>query len=204
MNRGDETMGTGSALPLSRRDALKGAAVMGLGLLGASALSGCAPSAGGGDAAVGSTAAAVQWDKEVQVLVAGSGTAVHAAIACAERGAESVLVVEKDPAMFGGTSATSGGGYALALLDFNADEGIDDSREKVLEYMKQVGDGRMDGNVQEAFVDNANEFCEFVLATHGWSKWGHTSKAFGDYYELYAGSHGARAVGSLPRLRRRP
>ncbi len=38
MNRGDETMGTGSALPLSRRDALKGAAVMGLGLLGASAL----------------------------------------------------------------------------------------------------------------------------------------------------------------------
>lgn len=188
MSRGDETIETGSALPLSRRDALKGAAVMGLGLLGASALSGCAPSAGGGDAAVGSTAAAVQWDKEVQVLVAGSGTAVHAAIACAERGAESVLVVEKDPAMFGGTSATSGGGYALALLDFNADEGIDDSREKVLEYMKQVGDGRMDENVQEAFVDNANEFCEFVLATHGWSKWGHTSKAFGDYYELYAGS----------------
>ena len=32
--------------------------------------------------------------------------------------------------MFGGTSATSGGGYALALLDFNAEEGIGDTREQ--------------------------------------------------------------------------
>ena len=30
--------------------------------------------------------------------------------------------------MFGGTSATSGGGYALALLGFNEDEGIADTR----------------------------------------------------------------------------
>ena len=54
--------------------------------------------------------------------------------------------------------------------------------------MKLVADGRMDENVQAAFVDNANGFCQFVLKTHGWSKWGHINKAFGDYYELYAGS----------------
>lgn len=188
MNTGKESMGNASGMQLSRRDAIKGAAVMGMGLLGATSLAACAPGKGGDDAAGGAVAGAASWDKEVQVLVAGTGTVVHAAIACAERGAESVLVVEKDSAMFGGTSATSGGGYALAMLDFNADEGIEDTREKVLEYMKLVGDGRMDENVQAAFVDNANEFCRFVLETHGWSKWGHTSKAFGDYYELYQGS----------------
>ena len=54
--------------------------------------------------------------------------------------------------------------------------------------MKLVADGRMDEDVQAAFVDNADEFCQFVLKTHGWSKWGHINQAFGDYYELYAGS----------------
>ncbi len=175
---------------LTRRDALKGAAVAGLGILGAGALAGCAP-LGGEGAQPGQQAAgadATAWDKEVDVLVAGTGTAIHAAVACSEFGSGSILIVEKDPAMFGGTSATSGGGYALALLDFNAEEGIGDTREQVLEYMKLVADGRMDENVQAAFVDNANGFCQFVLKTHGWSKWGHINKAFGDYYELYAGS----------------
>ena len=174
----------------TRRDALKGAAVAGLGILGAGALAGCAPQGGEG-AQPGQQAAgtdAKAWDKEVDVLVAGTGTAVHAAIACSEFGSGSILLVEKDPAMFGGTSATSGGGYALALLGFNEDEGIADTREQVLEYMKLVADGRMDEDVQAAFVDNADEFCQFVLKTHGWSKWGHINQAFGDYYELYAGS----------------
>ena len=175
---------------MTRRDALKGAAVAGLGILGAGALAGCAPQGGEG-AQPGQQAAgtdAKAWDKEVDVLVAGTGTAVHAAIACSEFGSGSILLVEKDPAMFGGTSATSGGGYALALLGFNEDEGIADTREQVLEYMKLVADGRMDEDVQAAFVDNADEFCQFVLKTHGWSKWGHINQAFGDYYGLYAGS----------------
>lgn len=185
-----ETASAEAKRGLTRRDALKGAAVAGLGILGAGALAGCAPQGGEG-AQPGQQAAgtdAKAWDKEVDVLVAGTGTAVHAAIACSEFGSGSILLVEKDPAMFGGTSATSGGGYALALLDFNAEEGIGDTREQVLEYMKLVADGRMDENVQAAFVDNANGFCQFVLKTHGWSKWGHINKAFGDYYELYAGS----------------
>lgn len=186
MNQGSKGFDNCINKGLSRRDAIKGAAVAGLGLLGAGALAAC--SSGEAPAGGKTSTDQVGWDKEVNVLVAGTGTAVHAAIACAELGAESVLVVEKDKAMFGGTSATSGGGYALAMLDFNADEGIDDSRDKVLEYMKLVGDSRMDENVQAAFVDNANEFCQFVLKTHGWSKWGHINKAFGDYYELYQGS----------------
>lgn len=187
MNMGKNEDLQNVAKGISRRSMLKGAALAGVGALSIGALGACSP--GNGNSAAGaSDSAATTWDKEVDVLVAGSGTVIYAAIACAEMGSKSVLIVEKDSAMFGGTSATSGGGHALALTDFNAGEGIDDSRDKVLSYMKQVGDGRMDENVQAAFADNANGFCNFVLDTFGWEKWGHINMAFGDYYELYKDS----------------
>ncbi len=128
------------------------------------------------------------WDKEVDVLVAGTGTAVHAAIACSEFGAQSVLVLEKSANIFGGTASVSGGAYALTMLDYAEEEGIADTREDALAYMRLVGDGRMDENVQAAFVDNCNEFAHFVADTFGWSKWGHNNKAFGEYYEVYPSS----------------
>lgn len=166
---------------MSRRDALKGAAAVSAAALGAGALAASRD-------ALADESPAEAWDEEVDVLVAGTGTAIHAAIACSELGAGSVLVVDKSEGAFGGTSGVSGGGYALALLDWNADEGIEDTREDVLAYMRAAGDDRMDEEVQAAFVDACNEFCHFVLDTFGWSRWGHVNRAFGDYYELYASS----------------
>ncbi|MDR3052351.1 MAG: FAD-binding protein [Coriobacteriales bacterium] len=171
---------------ISRRDMLKAAGLAGLGSLSIGALAACTPSDGTKEGTASS--GDVTWDKEVDVFVAGTGTVIHAAIACSELGSKSVLIAEKDAAIFGGTSGTSGGGYALALLSFNAEEGIEDTREKVLGYMKLCGDSRMDEAVQAAFVDNADEFAHFVLDTHGWAKWGHINRAFADYYELYEGS----------------
>jgi succinate dehydrogenase/fumarate reductase flavoprotein subunit len=169
---------------LSRRDALKGAAAVGLGAIGLGALAACTPTA-----PISTTSGTtVNWDKQVDVLVAGTGTVIIAAIAASELGSKNVLVVEKDPVVFGGTSATSGGGHAFALLSWNADEGIDDSRESVLQYMKECGDGRMDSDVQEAFVDTCDEYAHWVADLFGWSKWGHINRAFADYYELYKGS----------------
>ena len=53
------------------------------------------------------------WDKEVDVLVVGSGAGgLMTALVAAQGGAE-VLVVEKDR-LWGGTSATSGGGIWIA------------------------------------------------------------------------------------------
>ncbi|MDR2197247.1 MAG: FAD-binding protein [Coriobacteriales bacterium] len=193
--RSDDEQG-GHARGVSRRDALRGAALVGLSVLGAGALSACSPSGGeGGQASGGDTAgggagggADVAWDKEADVLVVGSGTVIAAAIAASELGSKKVLIVEKDPAVFGGTSSTSGGGHAFALLSFNADEGINDTRDQVLEYMRGAADGRMDPNVQEAFVDTCDEYAHFMLDTLGWSKWGHLNKAFGDYYEVLPGA----------------
>ncbi|MDR1015410.1 MAG: FAD-binding protein [Coriobacteriales bacterium] len=180
---------------LSRRSFLRGSVLAAGGA--ALGLAGCAPESGGaaadGGAAAGDAAGAAQgeaeaWDKEVDVLVVGTGTVIHAAIACSELGSKTVLIAEKDPAVFGGTSSTSGGGHALALLSFDADEGIEDTREDVLTYMRLCGDDRMDENVQAAFVDTCDEFAHWVLDTHGWAKWGHINRAFSDYYELYEGS----------------
>ncbi len=173
---------------VSRRAALKGAAFLGLGALGVSALGACAPGSSAGSSGSASTSAEGSWDKEVDVVVAGTGTAVIAAIAAAELGSKKVLLIDKDPGMFGGTSGTSGGGHSFALLSWSTDEGIKDTREDVLEYMKLSGDSRMSVAVQEAFVDTCDEYAHWVADLFGWSKWGHINQAFGDYYELYASS----------------
>ena len=58
------------------------------------------PAGAGDEQAPGQQAAgadATAWDKEVDVLVAGTGTAIHAAVACSEFGSGSILIVEKDP-----------------------------------------------------------------------------------------------------------
>lgn len=177
MSNRTELTNTG-AQTITRRQAVGGALVAGAVLAGA----------GAGRASTSLADEGPAWDREVDVLVAGTGTAVHAAIACAEFGAQSVLVVEKSASIFGGTSGVSGGGYALALLDYGAQEGISDTRDDVLAYMRRVGDGRMDENVQAAFVDGCNEFAHFVVDTFGWGGWGHINEAFGDYYETYEGS----------------
>ena len=176
---------------LNRRDALKGAVAAGLGLFGLNALAACSPSTTASSGSSGNSAggsASASWDKEVDVVVVGTGTAVVAAIAVSDLGSKNVLLVEKDEAVFGGTSGTSGGGHAFALIKWNADEGINDTRDKVLQYMKEVGDGRFDPEVQAAFVDTCDEFTTWINGVFGWSKWGHFNKAFGDYYELYSTS----------------
>ena len=101
---------------LSRRNFLKGAA---LGALGMTAMS--------AGVALAEDKAAIAWDAEADIVVVGTGTAVTAAIAANEFGAEKIIVLEKDEAIFGGTSASSGHGYALpGYLKTFEGEGIED------------------------------------------------------------------------------
>ena len=111
---------------MGRRDFLKTAALSGLALGGAAALTGCAPSTGAekGASAKASAGADVAWDKEVDVLVIGSGTGAFAALVAAAKGAESVCLVEKGT-MWGGTAATSGGGLAVPLTYAATGDGED-------------------------------------------------------------------------------
>ena len=131
---------------LSRRDFLKGAA---LGLTGVAL---------GGMTAVAEEKSGIAWDDEADVVVVGSGTVITAALAANEFGAAKIIVLEKDEAIFGGTSASSGGGHALpGYLDCFKEEGSGDTREQCETYMNAVGEGRMDSEIIASYLDHAQE-----------------------------------------------
>lgn len=98
--------------------------------------------------------ASLGWDKEVDVLVIGSGAgALASAVFAASRGG-SVLVVEKST-LYGGTSATSGGGVWIPASDSAAEQGQQDTPEEAFTYIKAlVGNTVADARIR-AFVEHA-------------------------------------------------
>lgn len=140
-----------------------GAALAGLGLAG------CAPSVdsteenrkGGGNSANAT------WDEEVDFLVIGSGTAAFGALAASEVEGKSVMLIEKDEAIFGGTSCTSSGGFWIPLSPLQAENGVEDSRDAALAYMKACSEGRGDDATFEAYVDNAAAWLDWARNATG-------------------------------------
>ncbi|MEY8315280.1 FAD-dependent oxidoreductase [Adlercreutzia muris] len=169
---------------MDRRGFLKTAAFSSLALGGAAALAGCAPAAGTDGGAALSSTGDTAWDKEVDVLVLGSGTGAFAALVAAAKGAGSVCLVEKGT-MWGGTAATSGGGLAVPLTYAAADAGVSDSKEEIVKYFKNASDGRVDEAVLNSFIDNGSDFIDWISEEMGWKFV--ASPLFGDYYEPMEG-----------------
>ena len=174
---------------MSRRGFVAGSILAASGVV-AAGLAGCAPKDPSSMemATTGESADDIPWDIEADVVVAGSGTAAVSAIACDTMGAGPIVILEKDAAIFGGTSVTSGGGQALGLHDWYKEEGIEDNLDDQLTYMQAVVDGRVDEEVQRSFLENSNDYCHWALDTFGWPKWGLAHRGFGDYYGNYPGS----------------
>ena len=77
------------------------------------------------------------WDREVDVVVMGSGgAALVAAITAHDKGSK-VLVLEKTH-QIGGTTAFSGGVPWIPLNRYMKDAGIEDTRENALKYIRRV------------------------------------------------------------------
>lgn len=108
--------------------------------------------------------APTRWDREADVVVAGSGAAgLTAAILAHDRGAR-VIVLERAP-LLGGTSAISGGILWIPLNDHLAEVGITDSREEALTYLRRVTLGlQPDDHLLEVFVDRAAEMLRYLEA----------------------------------------
>ncbi|MDR3052593.1 MAG: FAD-binding protein, partial [Coriobacteriales bacterium] len=177
-----------AGVALSRADFLRATAVAGLGALGIGVLSACSPSdAKEPEGSAGATGGDITWDKEVDVLVVGSGTAAYAALTAAGNGAKKVLVIEKS-GIWGGTSATSGGTLWIPLSYAGQEAGMADTREDALAYMKACAAGRGNEKAMEAYIDNGNALLEWTRDTYGWS-WGAGTPGAGfkDYYEPYPG-----------------
>lgn len=162
---------------VSRRNFLKKTAMIGAGLAAAGSLQACAP------AKASDASSDVKWDKEVDVVVVGSGTVAIAALAAKDAGAESVLILEKSPA-FGGTSALSGGGFWIPLNYNMAAQGLEDNREDAVKYLKTVTAGQSSDDLIENYVDNANKMAEWLRDKFQYEWILGANKNYADYYEV--------------------
>jgi len=159
---------------LSRKDFVKGAAAV----AGAGALASCAPPA---TPAPGETAAPAPtcppagacapcvvpgvpeaWDKEADVVVVGSGCGLTGALAAAVAG-DSVIVLEKMAAA-GGSTGISGGGVWIPNNSVMKAEGIEDSGQNALTYLRLLAQGQADEELIVAFADKGPEMIDFVAA----------------------------------------
>src|ERR1700739_1599303 len=81
------------------------------------------------------------WDREVDVLVVGSGAAAMAAALTAAKAGAEVEVIEKADQL-GGTSAWSGGMPWIPCNDHMAEVQVADSREDALTYLASLSADR--------------------------------------------------------------
>lgn len=133
------------------------------------------------------------WDREVDVLVAGSGAAgMTAAIAAADSGMHTIMV-ESTP-KWGGTTALSGGGLWMPANPLMRTSGLEDSVEKALTYLAEViGDAGPASSAERrlAFLQAVPEVYRF-LARLG-VRWA-AAKDYPDYYPDKPGGMIGRAI----------
>lgn len=133
------------------------------------------------------------WDREVDVLVVGTGAAgLTAAIAAAAEG-RSVLLVESTP-KWGGSTALSGGGAWMPTNPLMRRIRLDDSVEKALAYMDAIiGDVGPASSAERrrAFVETVPAVVRlFARLGVRWS----AAKDYPDYYPERVGGMTGRAI----------
>lgn len=97
------------------------------------------------------------------VVVLGSGAAgLTSALSAAVSGASVALLEKAD--LIGGTTALSGGTLWIPANQPAAALGVDDSREKGLEYLAGLSNGMIVPELAEALIDGGPEMVDFVQA----------------------------------------
>jgi 3-oxosteroid 1-dehydrogenase len=137
-------------------------------------------------------------DLSVDVLVVGSGNGALTAALCAyEMGVTDVLVVEKS-ALFGGTSATSGGGIWIPCSTESKQAGAKDSYEEALQYVQgSTPPGAVPAVMQETYLRQGPKMLDFLSAR---TRVRYESLAhYPDYWSNLPGAkHGHRSLEPTP------
>lgn len=135
-----------------------------------------------------------EWDKEVDVLVVGSGAGGLTAALNAADAHGDVLVVEKADE-FGGTSATSGGGIWIPNSDLARGAGLEDSEEEAFAYLRPQSAPNVPDDAIRAFIRQAPKMLRWLEEQ---TPVRYDSVPYPDYHVEYpGGKHGFRT--HLPR-----
>ena len=130
------------------------------------------------------------------VLVAGSGASgMVAAIVAAKKGLK-VIVAEKE-AVFGGTTALSGGYLWVPNNPVSIEAGVKDSKDAALAYMKHESGNHYDAARVDAFLDAGPEMVAFM---HAYTQVRfEAAPAFSDYHpDAPGGTPGGRSILTQP------
>jgi 3-oxosteroid 1-dehydrogenase len=131
-------------------------------------------------------------------LVVGSGNGALTAALCAyELGVRDVLVIEKSP-LYGGTSATSGGGIWIPCSRYARAAGATDSYEEALEYVRgSTPAGAVPPELQETYLREGPRMLDFL---HERTRVRYESLAhYPDYWSSLPGAkHGHRSLEPAP------
>ena len=94
------------------------------------------------------------WDEETDVVVAGAGGAGLAAAYEAGRAGARAIVFEKQQRLLESSTAISVGRFSFAGTDIQLAHGVHDSNELLSRDILQVGRGRNDPALVQAYVDH--------------------------------------------------
>jgi 3-oxosteroid 1-dehydrogenase len=131
-----------------------------------------------------------KWDVEADVVSIGSGLGGLGAAIVAHDAGKKAVVLEKARKL-GGVCAYSGGEVFVPNNYLQAAAGISDSREKGLEYLRFLGAGYEDRELQDRLLDYGIEAVKWFADKAG-VKW-KIIKDFPDYY--YPTAPGSAATG---------
>lgn len=120
----------------------------------------------------------MSWNKEVDIVVVGSGAGGMLSALVAAKNRAEVLIVEKDR-LWGGTSSTSGGGIWIPGSDQARAAGFEDNLDDAFRYVRALSaDNVPDANIR-AYVDNAATMLRWVTANTGVV---YTAQPYPDYH----------------------
>ncbi|MCL1047681.1 flavocytochrome c [Shewanella sp. 1_MG-2023] len=113
--------------------------------------------------AVSEKADGVKWDKEIEIVIIGSGFAgLAAAIEATKLGAKDVHIFEK-MSYFGGNSAINGGLFAAPGTPMQSKEGVNDSVERMVADQMAAGRGIADEALLRHVAEHAMEALQMTF-----------------------------------------
>jgi 3-oxosteroid 1-dehydrogenase len=131
----------------------------------------------------------MNWDREVDVLVVGTGNGGLTAAVCNwEMGTKDVLIIEKQDKV-GGTSATSGGGIWIPNSHYAKEAGAEDNHQDAKAYLMNTLFGEdVPEEMIDIYLEKSPEMLKFL---HDRTDVRYESLA--EYPDYYTNMEGARA-----------